>query len=67
MSIHGNEINLILKIEEKDINSDIYYLIKDGIKFSNKEKAEEYESYIKYYNKLLNESKIEIFINDKNI
>ena len=58
----NNEINLTLKIENKDINKKIYFLNKDNDKFN---KDEEYKDSIEYYNKLLNESKIEIFLNDQ--
>ena len=58
----NNEINLTLKIESKDINKNIYFLNKDNDKFN---KEEEYKESIEYYNKLLNESKIEIFINEQ--
>ena len=57
-----NEINLALKIEKKDINKTIYFLNADNDIFN---KEEEYKDSIEYYNKLLNESIIEIFINDK--
>ena len=57
-----NEINLALKIEKKDINKKIYFLNNDNDIFN---KEVEYEDSIEYYNKLLNESIIEIFINDK--
>ena len=57
-----NEINLTLKIEKKDINQNIYFLNKDNDKFNI---DKEYKNSIDYYNKLLNESKIEIFINNK--
>ena len=59
-NIKMNEINLTLKIEKKDVNKNIYFLNKDNDKFN---KDEEYLDSIKYYNKLLKESKIEILIN----
>ena len=58
-----NEIILTLKIKDQDninYNRDIYFLI--GKNF-NGDKG--YEDSIKYYNKLLNESKIDIYINEK--
>ena len=58
----NNEINLTLKIENKDINKNIYFLNRDNDKFN---KEEEYKDSIEYYNRLLNESKIEIFLNDQ--
>jgi len=58
----NNEIKLILKIENKDINKNIYFLNRDNDKF-NREK--EYIKSINDYNKLLNESEIEIFIEDE--
>ena len=56
-----NEINLALKIENKDINKNIYFLNRDNDKF-NLER--EYKDSISYYNRLLNES-MEIFINNQ--
>ena len=58
-----NEINLTLKIEDQDdidCNRDIYFLIG---KDYNRDKG--YEDSFKYFNKLLSESKIDIFINEK--
>ena len=56
-----NEINLILKIDEKDINKNIYFLNRDNDKYNTEE---EYKNSIEYFNKILNKSKIEIFINE---
>ena len=61
-SNQDNEINLTLKIEQKDIYKNIYFFNRENDKYN---KNEEYKDSIAYYNKLLNESKIEIFINDK--
>ena len=61
-SYERNEINLALKIEKKDINKTIYFLNNENDIFN---KEEEYNDSIEYYNKLLNESIIEIYINDK--
>ena len=57
----NNEINLTIKVEENDIYQDIYFLNKDGI--YNNDMI--YKEMIEYYNKLLKESKIEIFINNE--
>ena len=58
-----NEINLTLKIKDQDdinYNRNIYFLI--GKDYNN---VKGYEDSFKYFNKLLNESKIDIFINEK--
>ena len=60
-----NEINITVKIEEKDINQNIYFLNYD---LSEKVKESEFEDYkisTEYFDKLLEESKIDIFINDE--
>ena len=57
-----NEINLTIKINEKDINKNIYYLNYDLYEYNS---TKDYKDSIEYYNKLLNESKIEIYINNK--
>jgi surface protein len=57
-----NKINLTLKVEKYDIGQNIYFLIKDKNYIDNYNKV--YNYCIKYYNKLLNESNIEIFINN---
>ena len=56
----NNEINLTIKINNDDINKNIYFLNNDTYKG-----FKEYKDSVEYYNKLLNESKIEIFINNK--
>ena len=58
-----NEINITIKIEEKDINKDIYFLNYDKDEYLIKNN-EDYRDSVDYYSKLLNESKIEILINN---
>ena len=60
-----NEINVTLKIEEKDINQKIYFLNCDSDEKGKEEEFEDYKISIEYFDKLLEESKIDIFINDE--
>ena len=57
----NNEINLTLEVNEKYINENIYFFNKDN----DNRNDEKYKKSIKYYNKLLNESKVDIFINNE--
>ena len=58
--IKSNEIILSIKVEEKDIKKNIYFLNSD----IKENKLKDYKDSIKYYSKLLDEAKIEIFINN---
>ena len=56
---------MTLKIEEKDINKKIYFLNWDSDEKGKEEEFEDYKISIEYFDKLLEESKIDIFINDE--
>jgi len=60
-----NEINLTMNVDHFDRYSNNYFLINDRFKYSDDKFNKLYKDSVEYYNKLLNESKIEIFINNK--
>ena len=59
----NNEIIIKMNITQNEINKDIYFLNYD--KNESDKKYKPYRDSIEYYSKLLNESKIEIIINNK--